>query len=53
MQEYTIKPVKEQAEQAWKNKDYMRVISLYESIKDYLSSVELKRLEYARKKLER
>jgi hypothetical protein len=53
MEEYTIKPIKEQADQAWKNKDYSRVKSLYESVKDHLTSLELKRLEFARKKLEK
>ena len=44
---YTIGPIKAQAEQAWIKKDYEKVRSLYISIKDNLSPVELKRLRYA------
>jgi len=46
---YTIGPVRKQAEQAWKNKEYEKVRSLYKTIEDKLSSIELKRLKYADK----
>jgi hypothetical protein len=43
-------PVRREAEEAWRNKDYSKVVSLYGSIKEDLSEIELKKLEYAKKK---
>jgi len=48
-EKYTIDPVKRQAEQAWRKKDYDKVKSLYRSIINKLSPIEIKRLEYASK----
>ena len=48
-EKYTVGPIKERAEQAWKNKEYEKVRSLYTPIKDKLSQLELKRLNYADK----
>lgn len=47
---YTIEPIKEKAEQAWKDKDFKKVINLYNSIKNNLTDLEIKRLKYAYKK---
>lgn len=43
-------PVRREAEQAWRDKDYSKVVSLYGSIKEDLSEIEMKKLEYAQKK---
>lgn len=47
--EVVRRPVKEAAEKAWRAKQYARVRELYGSIRDGLSPVEHKRLEYAEK----
>lgn len=48
-EEYTINPVKEDAERAWKEKRYKDVVKLYSSVEHYLTNTEKKRLEYAKK----
>lgn len=42
-------PVRDAADKAWREKDYVRVRELYGSIRDSLTPVERKRLEYAEK----
>ncbi|WP_152544835.1 hypothetical protein [Deinococcus phoenicis] len=49
MYRYFNLPVKEKAEEAWKNREYDLVIEIYSSILDKLSTLELKRLRYAEK----
>ena len=49
--EYRLSDIRSKAESAWYRKDYEQVASLYESIQDDLTSLELRRLEYARKQL--
>ncbi len=46
-EKYTLGFVREQAEQAWRNKEYKKVRSLYKTIEEKLSYIELKRLKYA------
>ena len=48
-QEERINNVKREAIEAWSQKDYERVVKLYESISASLTAVETKKLEYARK----
>ena len=43
--------VREIADIAWKEKDYPKIVEVYESIKDDLTSIELKKLTYAIKQL--
>lgn len=50
-EKYTIEPVREKAEQAWRKKEYEKVRSLYKAIEDKLSSLEFKRLKYLDKHL--
>ena len=45
--EVVQRPVREAAEKAWQTKDYAKVRELYASIRDDLTLVERKRLEYA------
>lgn len=47
--EVVQRPVREAAEKAWHAKDYARVQELYESVRESLTLVERKRLEYAEK----
>ncbi len=47
-----VVPVKGRALEAWRNKEYNKVVSLYESIQEHLSDTEAKRLLYARKIIE-
>lgn len=48
-EEYTINPVKEDADKAWHEKRYADVVKLYSSVEHYLTNTEKKRLEFARK----
>jgi len=43
--------IREKAKSAWKDKDFIQVISLYTSIFDFLSPTEKKKVEYAKKRL--
>ncbi len=47
----TVSDIKEKAENHWKNKDYDLFISLFEKIKEDLSDTELKKLLFAKKKI--
>jgi hypothetical protein len=48
-QEERIKNVRQEANDAWNQKDYLRVVNLYESIRTALTRAETKKLDYARK----
>lgn len=54
-QEYTrrliVERTKSQAGCAWTEKDYARVVDLYQPIREELTQIELKRLAYAEKRL--
>ena len=49
IEEFDRAPFRRKADAAWKKKDFVKVVELYESIIDYLSEVELKKLDYARR----
>ena len=48
--EMTVSQTRQQAETAWREKDYPKVASLYDEISDHLSLAERKRRDYARRK---
>ncbi len=48
---YVILPIKEKADTAWKEKNFIEVVRLYESILESLTDIELKRLKYSKKSL--
>lgn len=48
---YNIRPVINDADEAWKRKDYTEAKRLYESVKEHLSPLEISRLHYAAKKI--
>jgi phosphoribosylanthranilate isomerase len=48
-QEIINKQRRQKAEEAWKQKDYRIVVEIYKSMKDFLTQVERKRLEYSEK----
>ncbi len=45
------KPVRQAADDAWRKREFARVVDLYESIEVDLTAVELSRLQYARSHL--
>lgn len=45
--EVVSRPIREAAEAAWKNKDYVQVKRLYESVRGDLTPTEVRRLNYA------
>jgi len=45
--------VRAEVETAWRQKNYRRVIELYDSMKDDLTPTEAKKLEYATKQTTR
>jgi hypothetical protein len=53
-EEYTRRvvtdPIRKSADEAWKKHDYAKVEILYESLGEYLSPLELKRLEYVKRR---
>lgn len=51
-QEYTIRPVKNRALEAWQRRDFKEVIRLYESVEKELNDIERKRFFYAKKKID-
>jgi hypothetical protein len=51
-EKYSCGLIKAEAEAAWQKKDYVKALSLYESICDKLSNIEIKRLNYAKGRLE-
>jgi len=46
-----LRYVREKALTAWQQKDYAKLVELYESIKKYLTKVEEKKLNFAKKSL--
>jgi len=40
--------IKPKTEDAWRNKRYEEFVELYDSIRNYLSPTDIKKLEYAR-----
>lgn len=49
--EVLLDQVKPAAEAAFRAKDYAKAVNLYESVRDDLTPVELKKLNYAKKQL--
>ena len=43
--------IRNDAQTAWKNKDYKQIIALFDPVKDVLSDAELKKLIYAYKQI--
>jgi hypothetical protein len=50
IKEMNLRPIREMADVAWKQKDYVKFVGLYRPVEDDLTPVEAKKLEYARKK---
>jgi hypothetical protein len=46
-----LRQIRPKAEEAWHKKDYAKLVELYNSMKDDLTVVESKKLEYAQKRL--
>ena len=46
-----LRRIREQVGEAWNQKNYVKVVELYEPIRDDLTAAEIKKLEYARKHL--
>ena len=51
IREAELRNIRERGDIAWKQKDYVKFIELYNQVKDGLTSIEGKKLDYARKKL--
>ena len=51
IKEMHLRPIREMADVAWRQKDYVKFVGLYSPVEDDLTPVEAKKLEYARKKL--
>jgi hypothetical protein len=51
IKEMNLRHIREMADAAWKQKDYVKFVGLYSSVEDDLTPAEAKKLEYARKKL--
>jgi hypothetical protein len=51
IKEMNLGRIREIAEKAWHEKDYIKMIEIYTSMKDDLTSVESKKLAYAQKRL--
>jgi hypothetical protein len=51
IKEMNLRPIREMAAVAWKQKDYVKFVGLYGPVEDDLTPVEAKKLEYARKKV--
>ena len=49
--EIELKDIREAVQKAWKQKDYVCVVKLYEPVKDHITESEYKKLEYSRKHL--
>jgi len=48
-----LRDAREEADKAWRGKDYSKLASLYESISEDLTAAESKKLDYAKKQLPR
>lgn len=51
IREIDLRNIREMADIAWRQKDYVKFVELYNQVKDALTSIEAKKLDYARKKL--
>jgi hypothetical protein len=51
IKEMNLRHIREMADVAWKQKDYVKFVGLCSPVEDDLTPVEAKKLEYARKKL--
>jgi hypothetical protein len=51
IREMRLSQIRDKATTAWHKKDYAKLIELYNSMKDDLTQVEIKKLEYAKKHL--
>lgn len=51
IREAELRNIREMADVAWKQKEYTKFVELYNPVKDGLTSIERKKLDYARKKL--
>ena len=51
IKEMRLRRIREEAEKSWHKKDYAKLVELYNSMKDDLTLVEVKKLEYAQKRL--
>jgi hypothetical protein len=51
LKQIQLSRIREQVGQAWHQKNYFKVVELYESVRDDLTPAEIKKLEYARKHL--
>ena len=51
LKEMRLEQIRPKVEIAWREKNYRKAVELYESVHNDLSSLELQKLDYARKKL--
>ena len=49
--EILLNQIREEAEKAWHKKNYAKLVELYDSMKNDLTLLEVKKLEYAQKRL--
>jgi hypothetical protein len=52
IKEMYLRRIREEAEKSWHKKDYAKLVELYNSMKDDLTLVEVKKLGYAQKRLQ-
>jgi hypothetical protein len=52
IREMNLRNIREMADIAWRQKDYAKYVDLYNSVKDNLTSIEVKKLHYALKKIQ-
>jgi hypothetical protein len=50
LQTWELNRVRREVETAWREKDFKRVVEIYDPVKEHLTPAEVKKLEYARKK---
>lgn len=48
---WDLQRVRREVDTAWHEKDFPRVVAIYEPVKEHLTPAEMKKLEYARKKV--
>ena len=53
LRDWKLKEVREKAESAWRRRDYAKLVSLFESVQQSLTPAEAKKLDYAKKRLQR
>ena len=49
---YTISPLRRQAEEAWKRRDFLEIVQAYSQMEDAMNDSERRRLEYAKSRLD-